>query len=134
MLKHVNRVVIALVRTPAGRVVGRSLALLAYTDQDGVRRELPVMTARDGEAFVVLAAAPERKFWWRRLDGGGPVELLHRGRRLAGRGQVVPDEAERGRALAAYLRRFPKARAAAEGAVVVRISAYPSAGTTTGLP
>ena len=121
-MKHVNRVVIALLRTPAGRVVGRSLALLAYTDQHGARRELPVMVAGDGNGFVCLAAAPESKFWWRQLDGGGPVELLRRGRRLAGRGEVVREEAERERALAAYLTRFPKARAAAEGAVVVRIS------------
>lgn len=63
-MKHVNRVVIALLRTPAGRVVGRSLALLAYTDRHGARRELPVMIARDGDGFVALAAQPERKFWW----------------------------------------------------------------------
>lgn len=120
-MKHVNRVVISLLRTPAGRVVGRSLALLAYTDRYGARRELPVMIAPDGDGFVCLAAAPERKFWWRQLDGGGPVELLHRGRRLTGRGEVVHDEAQKERALAAYLNRFPTARAAAEGAVVVRI-------------
>ncbi len=122
-MKHVNRIVIALLRTPAGRFVGRSLALLTYTDRHGARRELPVMVAADGGGFVVLAGQPERKLWWRRLDGGGPVELLHRGRRLAGRGEVVHDEAERARALTAYLNRFPKARAAAGGAVVVRISA-----------
>lgn len=122
-MKHVNRVVIALLRTPAGRVVGRSLALLAYTDRHGARRELPVMVAPDGDGFVCLAAAPERKFWWRALDGGGPVELLHRGRRRAGRGEVVHDPGERERALSVYLTRFPKARAAAEGAVVVRIDA-----------
>lgn len=122
-MKHVNRIVIALLHTPAGRVVGRSLALLAYTDRHGARRELPLMLARDGEAFVALAAAPERKFWWRSLDGGGPVELLHRGRRLGGRGEVVHDPDERERALSVYLTRFPKARAVAEGAVVVRISA-----------
>ncbi len=122
LLKHVNRVVIALLRTPAGRVVGRSLALLAYTDQSGARRELPVMVARDGDAYVALAGQPERKLWWRRLDGGGSVELLHRGRRRTGRGAVVDDEAERERALAVYLGRFPQARKAAEGAVVVRIS------------
>ena len=122
LLKHVNRVVIALLRTPAGRVVGRSLALLAYTDQNGARRELPVMVARDGDAYVALAGQPERKHWWRRLDGGGSVELLHRGRRRTGRGAVVDDEAERERALSVYLGRFPQARAAAEGAVVVRIS------------
>ncbi len=81
------------------------------------------MIARDGEAFVALAAAPERKFWWRALDDGGPVELLHHGRRLSGRGEVVHDLDERERALSVYLTRFPQARAAAEGAVVVRISA-----------
>lgn len=122
LLKHVNRVVIALLRTPAGRVVGRSLALLAYTDQHGARRELPVMVARDGDAYVALAAQPERKLWWRRLDGGDSVELLHRGRRRTGRGAIVDDEAEREQALSVYLGRFPKARAVAEGAVVVRIS------------
>jgi hypothetical protein len=62
---------------------------------------------REGRLTIFVGHA-ERKKWWRNLRGGAAVEVLLRGERLEGRAAVVDDTA----AAAAYLERYPRARAA----------------------
>ena len=120
----VNPVVKAALRSPLHRILSSSLVVLSYSGRrSGQRHSLPVQYARDGEAFVVVAAWPDKKRFSRNLRGGGPVTVVHRGRRLRGLGRVVKEPAEAQRLRSIHRSRFPKGRA--HDAVVVRIDLKP---------
>jgi hypothetical protein len=107
----VNPVVRCLLRSPAHRVLSRSVLLLAYTGRrSGVRRELPVMFALLDGRFVVVAGQPDSKTWWRNfVDGAQPVTVTVAGRRVSCRAQLTePGTAGHQRALDAYRARFPR--------------------------
>jgi hypothetical protein len=76
----------------------------------GTQHTFPVMYARDGESFVIVAGWASKKRWWKNLAGGADVELLVAGATVHGRATaLVDDPSARGRAIRAYLARFPKA-------------------------
>src|SRR4051812_41946369 len=104
-----NPVVRGLLRSPAHRVLSRSVLLLAYTGRrSGVRRELPVMYALLGERFVVVVGQPETKTWWRNFAGDvRPVTVTVAGQRVSCRAQLVgPTSTDHQTALAAYRARY----------------------------
>jgi hypothetical protein len=107
----VNPVVRGLLRSPAHRVLSRSVLLLAYTGRrSGVRRELPAMYARLGERLVVIAGQPDTKTWWRNFAGDvRPVTVTVAGRRWNCRARLLePRTAEHQLALDTYRERYPR--------------------------
>ena len=110
-----NPIVRSLLRSPAGRRLGRRLALIRYTGcRTGRMHELPVQYAHDGARIWILPGSPEHKTWWRNLRGGADVELVLAGHGIHGHATVIdrtrqPELAE---GLAAYLRAVPQARRA----------------------
>ena len=109
-----NPVLRRLLRTRAGRVLGRRLAVLRYTGRrTGRPRELVCTYARDGATVWVLVAGSERKVWWRNLREPAQVELRlggeHvRAQAVALEGDERPQECATG--LAVYLAAVPQAR------------------------
>jgi hypothetical protein len=107
-----NPVLGRLLRTPAGRRLGRSLAVVRYTGtRTGSRHELVCQYARHGPTVWVLVGAAERKTWWHNLRQPAEVELWLAGEHLRARavalvGSQRPDEAAAG--LAAYLAALPR--------------------------
>jgi hypothetical protein len=103
-----------LLRTPAGRALGRRLAVLRYTGRrTGRPHELVCGYVRDGTTVWVLVAWPERKVWWRNLRTPADVELWLAGRHARARtvalkGDERPEECAAG--LSVYLAAVPRAR------------------------
>jgi deazaflavin-dependent oxidoreductase (nitroreductase family) len=90
VLRAINPVVSALLRSPLHGVLSKQLFLLTYTGRrTGRRYTLPLGYMRDGDALLVTSQHAERKQWWRNLRGGAPVDLHLRGRRVRGRAEVV---------------------------------------------
>jgi hypothetical protein len=108
-----NPVLLRLLRTRAGRVLGRRLAVLRYTGvRTGRPHELVTMYARTGPTVWIAVGGAEHKSWWRNLTVPADVDLWLAGRRVRARAVAVeggrqPDEARRG--LEAYLAGMPVA-------------------------
>lgn len=107
-----NRAVLAVLRSPAHRVLDRSLVALRVRGRvSGSWFELPAMYAEDAVGIVVVPGRWEQKRWWRNLLRPAPVEVLLRGRRLRGEGVVLrPGQDGYGEALAAYQARWRRVR------------------------
>lgn len=90
VLRAINPVVSAVLRSPLHRVLSGRVFLLTYTGRrSGRRYTVPLGYTPDGPALLVVSQQSERKRWWRNLRGGAPVTLHLRGRRVAGRAEVV---------------------------------------------
>jgi hypothetical protein len=108
-----NPVLRRLLRTPLGRGLGRSLAVLRYTGRrTGRTYELVCQYARDGDRVWILVGQADRKTWWRNLSTPSPVELWLAGRRHSATAVAVTgsqDTEECVRGLRAYLAAVPRA-------------------------
>jgi deazaflavin-dependent oxidoreductase (nitroreductase family) len=89
-----NRVVSAVLRSRAHRVLSRSALLLRYRGRRSGRvYTVPVQyVERDGE-LLLFAMGAERKQWWRNLHGA-EVEVLLRGTWRHASARVVRGDAE----------------------------------------
>ena len=109
----VNPVLLRLLRSRAGRILGRRLAVLRYTGiRTGRPREVVVMYARAGSTVWIAVAQAEHKIWWRSLAAPVDVLLWLAGKAVPARavaveGATQPAEATRG--LGEYLARMPMA-------------------------
>jgi deazaflavin-dependent oxidoreductase (nitroreductase family) len=133
-----------LLRTAAGRWLGRSLLLMRYHGRrTGRPHEVVVQYARSGPTVWVLVEQADRTTWWHNLQAPAEVDLWLAGERFRARAVAVvgadqPADARRG--LTAYLARRPGAvRAvglrskadpdavgeAAAGVVLVRADLHP---------
>jgi hypothetical protein len=125
--RFANPVLRRLLRTSAGRRVGRGLMVLRYTGTvTGRPHELVVQYARDGDTVWVLVGLADRKTWWHNLREPADVDLWVAGehvraRAVVVRGGVDPDGAAAG--LAAYRRAVPLAAAARPAADVTLVRA-----------
>ncbi|WP_446225529.1 nitroreductase/quinone reductase family protein [Nocardia sp. IBHARD005] len=73
-----NAGVVALTEAPGiGKVLGRSFAQISYTGRRSGRTfTTPVNYRRSGDEYLIGAAMPDKKKWWRNfLDAGAPVTL-----------------------------------------------------------
>ena len=107
----VNPVACRVLRSPAHRLLSRSLLLLEYTGRrSGRRYRLPVGYAADGDRLVVAVGHPEQKTWWRNFGSAPrPVTVTVRGRRRIGAvRRLAPDAPEREQAVRAYARSQPR--------------------------
>jgi deazaflavin-dependent oxidoreductase (nitroreductase family) len=107
-----NPVLRPLLRSVAGRWLGRSLLLMRYHGRrTGRPHEVVVQYARSGPTVWVLVGQADRKTWWRNLQASAEVDLWLAGKRFRARAVAVlgaeqPAEAQRG--LTAYLARRPR--------------------------
>ncbi len=101
-----------LLRTPLGRGLGRSLAVVRYTgSRTGSPHELVCQYVRDGHRVWILVGDAEQKTWWRNMRSPCPVELWLAGRHERATGVAVvgrEDAEECARGLAAYSTRLPR--------------------------
>jgi hypothetical protein len=107
----VNPAMRGLLRSPAGRRLGRHLAVIRYTGvRTGQRRELVAGYARAGAATWIWVGGAESKRWWRNFRTPAPAELWLAGEHLAGQGVAVegavdPETCRQG--VAAYVASVP---------------------------
>jgi hypothetical protein len=86
-----NRLLLPLLRHPAGRGLGRRLAVVQYDGRrTGQRRQLVTAYTRTGSRVVIDVGWPERKTWWRNFQTPHPVRV-----RLAGEDHDTTAHVER---------------------------------------
>ena len=107
-----NGLVLKVLRSPARRLLPSGLTEIAYTGPvSGSAIRLPAHSVTDGSRFLVVAAHPERKRWWRAFRYPQPARIVRDGSRYDVTGHVLVGP-ERTRALAAYLLASPSGRRA----------------------
>ena len=104
-----NPIVRPILRSPLHRLLSGVLCLITVTGRkSGERFTFPVLYARDGRDVVIVAGWASKKRWWRNVVGGADIELLVAGEHVKGRATAYVDApAGRGRALRAFLARYP---------------------------
>lgn len=84
----VNPLLVPLLRSPIGRLLG-GLAVLTYTGrQTGRLHQLVCHVTADGDELIVVVGRAADKRWWRNFRTPAPVDLWVRGRRRPGTGQA----------------------------------------------
>ncbi len=116
-----NPIVVAILRSPAHRLLSGALLLLTVTGRRSGRKfTFPVMYAPDGDDLLVFVGMHEEKQWWRNLRGGAQVTARVRGHEEARDAELLTgDRSALAEPLAAYLRRFPKAEGTVKDQVVM---------------
>jgi hypothetical protein len=100
-----NPLLMRLLKSRAGRLPGRRLAVVEYDGRrSGQLRRLVTGYARDGSTVVITAGRPERKTWWRNFETAHPVRLRLAGEDHEAVARVVRDGGVR---VVADLRRTP---------------------------
>lgn len=85
-----NRLLVPLLLSRAGRTLGHRLAVVEYTGRrTGRTHRLVTRYTRKGTAVVITVGFPQRKTWWRNLEGGRPVRLWLAGEEQRAYGRVV---------------------------------------------
>jgi hypothetical protein len=99
-----NRVPAAILSSPLhGLLSGKRLVLGFTGRRSGTRYATPVnYLQRDRELLITTDSR-----WWHNLDGGAPVELRLRGRRVLATAEAVRDQALAPEALTALVRDHP---------------------------
>ncbi|MGS2644641.1 nitroreductase/quinone reductase family protein [Streptosporangium sp. LJ11] len=113
-----NWIPAAILSSPLHPVMSRRSLLLSFTGRrSGVRYVTPVnYLQRDRELLITTKGG-----WWRNFDGGVPVELRLRGRRVAAVAEAVREPAVVAEALTALVRdhraygRWAQVRVGADG-------------------
>lgn len=107
-----NRVVLGVLRSPAHRLLDRSLVGLRVRGAiTGTQYELPVMYATDPAGLVVVPGRPATKRWWRNLRRAAPASVLCDGTWQPAVGALLqPGEEGYDDALATYRRRWRRVR------------------------
>jgi hypothetical protein len=108
LLRMVNPLIRALLRSPAHRLVGSNLVLLSMTGRRSGRTITIPLGAHelDGQ-LVVLTGAP----WRHNLRGGAPVEVTRDGKRSPGRADLNEDPRAVARAYREAVKRVGTGRA-----------------------
>ncbi len=99
-----NRVPAAILSSPLHRLLSSKRLVLAFTGRrSGRRYATPVNYLQRGRDVLITTDSS----WWHNLDGGAPVELRLRGRRLRGAAEAVRDPGLVAEALTAIIRDHP---------------------------
>ena len=89
----VNPVLAWVLRSGAGRVLGRRLAVVEYVGRrSGERRRLVTLYRRAGGAIEIPIGLPDRKTWWRNFTQPQSIDLLVAGQHVAGTARAVRDD------------------------------------------
>ncbi len=104
-------VLLAVLRSPVGRLLGGLCELRFVGRVSGRDIALPVQCVRVGTRLVVLVGRADGKRWWRNFRGGHDVQVRLGGVVHRGRGRVVDaGDPDRARAERAYTRGRPRTR------------------------
>ena len=99
-----NRVPAAILSSPLhGLLSGKRLVLTFTGRRSGTRYATPVNYLQRGREVLITTDSS----WWHNLDGGAPVELRLRGRRLRATAEAVRDYDLVAEALTAVVRDHP---------------------------
>ena len=81
----VNPLLVPLLRSPVGRLLGRHLAVVAYTGRrSGRPHQLVCHVTEDAEDLLVVVGRAADKQWWRNFRAPATVQVWLGGRRVAG--------------------------------------------------
>jgi hypothetical protein len=105
-----NAVVLGLLRSPLGRLLG-GVCELEFTGRRSNRAvRLPVQYARDGDRVVVHVGRAAGKRWWRNFTDPRPVRVHAAGVTLGGIGRLVrAGDVDRTEAERVYRQSYPNA-------------------------
>ncbi len=107
-----NALVAPVLRSPIHGLMSRSLMLMTVRGRrTGTEHTFPVGYVADDDGWLVIVGDFETKTWWRNLEGGAPLRLTIRRRRIDATAEVLrPDPDPEGfeRGLARYLVAFPR--------------------------
>ena len=85
-----NRALIPILRSRAGRRLGRRLAVVDYDGRrSGVHHQLVTQYATEDGAVRITVAMAERKTWWRNFNDAHPVRLRLAGKNYDATARVV---------------------------------------------
>jgi len=99
-----NRVPTAILSSPLHRLLSSKRLVLTFTGRrSGNRFATPVNFLQRGSQLLVTTDSK----WWRNLEGGAPVELRLRGRRVLAIAEAVRDPDSVAQALTALVRDHP---------------------------
>jgi len=99
----VNQVPAAILSSPLHRLLSSKRLVVTFTGRrSGKRYSTPVNYLQRGGLLITTDSK-----WWHNLEGGAPVEILLRGRRLRAWAEAVRDEDRVAEALTALVRDHP---------------------------
>ena len=91
VMRFVNPVVSAILRSPLHRLLSGQVLLLTYTGRkSGQQYTIPVGYLREEGALAVFSG---QHVWWRNLRGGGVVTVYLQGHQHTARAELVEDQA-----------------------------------------
>ena len=87
-----NRILIPLLKSRAGQLLGRRLAVVEYVGRrSGTHHQLVTGYARDLGVVRITVGAADRKTWWRNFAAPHPIRLCLAGDDYAGLAYVARD-------------------------------------------
>lgn len=86
-----------------GLLSSKRLVVIFTGRRSGTRYATPVNYLQRGREVLITTDSP----WWRNLDGGAPVELRLRGRKIGATAEAVRDPDQVAEALTALVRDHP---------------------------
>lgn len=101
-----NPLVMALLRSPFRRVLGKTLLITVTGRKSHTRYTVPVCYLRAGESLLILTSA--EKTWWKNLSGGAPVTVEMEGNHLAGVGESFTETSVVAKGLLRFLHASPR--------------------------
>jgi hypothetical protein len=115
-----NRVMLIVLRSPLGRLLGGLCALEFAGRRTGRTVRLPVQYAREGDQVAVYVGRSIGKRWWRNFTEPHPVRVSAGGRTFAGTGRLaLPGNPDRTAAERIYRQRHPKVAPATHDPLVL---------------
>ncbi len=106
VIRLLNPLVAALLRSPLHSVMSRNTMLLTFTGRKtGKSYTTPISYMRDTDLVRCFTHSP----WWKNLHGGAPVTVRLEGQDRAGRAEAVTGDVDRIAAgINAFLERVPR--------------------------
>ena len=103
-----NRVMGWLIKSPFGKLMGESLAVITVTGRKTGRLiSTPINVARKGDVFTTTST--RERTWWRNLRGGASADLHVGGRDYRVTAAVYESNEEVKLKLGEYCRNYPRA-------------------------
>ena len=104
--KFYNPIVIALLHSPLHRLLDEQTMTITVTGRKSGRSyTFPVSYVRDGENLLVISQ--RNRAWWKNLQGGAPVTVFLKARRLQARGETFVDMEMAAKILLVILQQAP---------------------------
>ncbi len=126
-LRLANPIVRTILRSPFHGMLSRHLMLITIRGRrTGRPFTLPVGYLQEGDTVLVLIGEPERKTWWRNLEGGSTaVQVLLRGRTMEAVGDVLTWDTDREAEVEALTRFATRSRGTARALGIERGDGIP---------